>query len=208
MRFDLGAMEKLRLEAENAKAIAEQRALEMAKELETAQTMKAAPSIRRPTHQENMVSPEKGQSIAASDTRQSTSSAAEIPLSTLLRNYIILLAQDRRNIAVGILSVLVIMLSLRLASSPATTMPFPSESTMQALTGHNSKSSHTPSQYLQQILPSPEGDTVVISHESVHLHSAASGSLFTSTPIPTPAPASPVEPVDSPLLAGILTASH
>ncbi|KZF24084.1 hypothetical protein L228DRAFT_266445 [Xylona heveae TC161] len=51
----------------------------------------------------------------------------EIPLATLLRNYIYVLARDRRNVAIAILTLLVLILALRSAPGvtvmPATSIP-------------------------------------------------------------------------------------
>lgn len=45
--------------------------------------------------------------------------AHELPLSTLLRNYIVLLSRDPRNLAIALLSLLVLLLAMASRSSPA-----------------------------------------------------------------------------------------
>jgi hypothetical protein len=52
-----------------------------------------------------------------------TSRSEEIPLGTLLRNYVILLAQDRRNIALALLSFLVLVLAMKSSAPPSYTPP-------------------------------------------------------------------------------------
>ena len=54
--------------------------------------------------------------------------APEIPLSTLLKNYIILLIQDRRNIAIALLSAMVALLALRTNPPAPGELPTPSRS--------------------------------------------------------------------------------
>ena len=46
--------------------------------------------------------------------------AHELPLSTLLRNYIVLLSRDPRNLAIALLSLLVLLLAMASRSTPAT----------------------------------------------------------------------------------------
>lgn len=47
-------------------------------------------------------------------------SAHQLPLSTLLRNYIVLLSRDPRNLAIALLSLLVLLLAIASRSAPAT----------------------------------------------------------------------------------------
>lgn len=54
---------------------------------------------------------------------QTTYQRPDIPLSELMRNYCYLLAQDRRNIALLLLSILVVFLSLRLPAQNPTSAP-------------------------------------------------------------------------------------
>ena len=47
--------------------------------------------------------------------------AHQLPLSTLLRNYIVLLSRDPRNLAIALLSLLVLLLAMASRSTPSTT---------------------------------------------------------------------------------------
>ena len=53
--------------------------------------------------------------------------AHQLPLSTLLRNYIVLLSRDPRNLAIALLSLLVLLLAMASRSSPATKGVAPAE---------------------------------------------------------------------------------
>jgi hypothetical protein len=132
LRFDLEVMDQLRTEADDQRSKIEQRMKDMEQELELART-RTPPvqhAIAMPPSEDELFVPRKRDS-SITPAKQTTSLASpalvpqEIPLSTLLRNYFMLLAQDRRNIALGMLSVLVILLSLRLGSSPKATATEP-----------------------------------------------------------------------------------
>ena len=130
LRFDLEVMQRLRADADEERAKAEKRLAEMEVDLEQARqaATPVLPALTAPFPiEDELVVPKKRH---VSDTPQKRTptpfppppastreGTTEIPLSTLLRNYLILLAQDRRNIVVGLLSVLVIFLSLRLGTS-------------------------------------------------------------------------------------------
>lgn len=147
LKFDLEVMEQLRVEGDEARAAAEQHAAELAAELEQAKASMPPPHLGLPAltappqFETELVVPRKRE---PSDVPQQAApvsfpqppsmphAAPEIPLSTLLQNYLILLAQDRRNMLVGALSVLVIFLSLRLGSSPKATTIGPGNTTIPA----------------------------------------------------------------------------
>ena len=132
LKFDLEVMQRLRADADDERAKAEQRLAEVESDLEHARQAvpPVLPALTAPVPiEDDLVVPKKRVLSATPQKRTPTSSppplspaptreASEIPLSTLLRNYLILLAQDRRNIVVGVLSVLVILMSLRLSTTP------------------------------------------------------------------------------------------
>lgn len=126
LRFDVEVVERLRMAAEDARKKAEGRVTDLMAELETASIVPPLPAIESPIEREILLD-QKRREVAPEPTMRApsltpTSPAKEIPLSTLLKNYLFLLAQDRRNIALGLLSVLVILLSIRLASPQAATI--------------------------------------------------------------------------------------
>jgi hypothetical protein len=147
LKFELREMETLQAEAESARLLAEERAKEMemlqaeaeaarrraeefAKEMDeelkraSAAQMQAltAHPLDLPTQTSTTPLP-LGTASKASDVRSN-----DIPLSTLLYNYLYLLAQDRRNLALGFLSILVLFLSHNVVAQEITrrtTSPLP-----------------------------------------------------------------------------------
>jgi hypothetical protein len=149
MRFDLEVMQRLRTTADEERSKAEQRVRDLEQDLEAAKTPvpPALPAIAAPLAEADLVVPKKRE---PSDTphKWAQSEQQEIPLSTLLRNYLILLAQDRRNVALALLSVVVILLSLRLASFPQAAGIAPLTDTIHTQLGKSilkDTQSHTPS---------------------------------------------------------------
>lgn len=119
LRFDLRETDGLRLEAEAARMRAEECAKEKEEELKRmyiAQTSRPAKVSAIPS----LEIPDKGPTTPIPtliQTKEPKLQSKDIPLSRLLYNYVYLLAQDRRNLALGFLSILVLFLSLNLASS-------------------------------------------------------------------------------------------
>jgi hypothetical protein len=134
LRFDLEVMQRLRSDADDERAKAEQRVADLEFDLDQAKkaVLSAPPSTPPATDaplaiEDGLMLPTRGDSVKEPQSRTPPSSPpplmptpepTEIPLSTLLRNYLILLVQDKRNIWLGVLSGLVILLSLRLSSPP------------------------------------------------------------------------------------------
>jgi hypothetical protein len=140
LRFDVEVIEKMRSEAENARTMAEGRVTDLKAELELAKIVTPLPDNTLLLDEEDLNIPEQKDLISEAIRAPSltpTNPAQEIPLSTLLRNYVFLLAQDRRNIALGLLTVLVILLSIRLASPQAATIAPASTSAKHSILGYN-----------------------------------------------------------------------
>jgi hypothetical protein len=82
----------------------------------------------------------------------------DIPLSKLLFNYIYLLAQDRRNIALAMLSVLVVFLAMRSSSTNPTTIPS-SAKPLVSFAETTQLAAHSPSLSVTSIQTSTNLDT-------------------------------------------------
>ncbi|KIV99746.1 uncharacterized protein PV09_08667 [Verruconis gallopava] len=126
LKLNLKDMERLRAEAVDELRRAKQRAKDLEQELEAiklSESPSTPAAIALPSPVEEVLIAPRKRSTRDTETRPAPlhptthTETQEIPLSTLLRNYVILLIQDRRNIALGVLSVLVIFLSLRLGSA-------------------------------------------------------------------------------------------
>ncbi|KAF2491968.1 hypothetical protein BU16DRAFT_541910 [Lophium mytilinum] len=124
------AEEKRQIEAEKEALAEEKRQLEAEKE---AQASAFAEQLRIEAEARTQASilialdtehPERPRSRSKRPTSSSSRQAIEeIPLSTLLKNYIYLMVSDQRNIAIAFLSAFVIFLSLQLHKPPQTLIP-------------------------------------------------------------------------------------
>ena len=88
----------------------------------------------------------------------------ELPLSTLLLNYLAILSRDPRNVAIALLSLLVLFLAVvsRFSSKTASMMPLPSDYVPQRLPTANraTNAASTISPSLSSVMPSSSYSTV------------------------------------------------
>ncbi|KAF2430944.1 hypothetical protein EJ08DRAFT_204270 [Tothia fuscella] len=133
LRFEVGEMERARMEAEAAKAKSDAKAMEW--ELEVKKLNATLISISQATTPTAVPETSKVECTPKDNSNKPPNHAArtkampqlgkEIPLTTVLWNYIYLLAQDRRNLALAFLSILVVFLALSSGTGPT---PAPLES--------------------------------------------------------------------------------
>lgn len=122
LRLEIGEIERARMEAEAAKTRADEKALEMeleVKRLSAALLSASQPTVAASTLPEKSVGekePEQERVVKPAAPRASTKAhpriGDEIPLSRVLFNYLYLQVQDRRNIALAVLSILVVFLAM------------------------------------------------------------------------------------------------
>ena len=86
--------------------------------------------------------------------RAAPAPAHQLPLSTLLRNYIVLLSRDPRNLAIALLSLLVLLLAMASRSVPSETGVSPAYNHAMAPTVASVSSS------LSNVMPSPSAPVV------------------------------------------------